>query len=99
MCFRNCGHLGMPSGRPVVVAERVSGRLRNWTPQRPLSAAAFGTAAGVRRVGVRRVNVRTVGRCPDGWCPRRTLPQPVDVRPYRNRSPSWRPLDGCRHCR
>ena len=39
------------------------------------------------------------GRCPDGWCPPQTLPEPVGVHRYRNRSPARRPLDGCRHRR
>jgi len=92
MCFRNCGHLGMPSGRPVVVAEQVSGRLRNWTPQRPLSAAASeprpvsGGSASGGSVSGRLVSAADASPA-------------VGVRRYRNRSPGWRPLDGCRHCR
>ena len=40
------------------------------------------------------------GRCRDGWVSGRlTLPEPVGVHRYRNRSPARRPLDGCRHRR
>jgi hypothetical protein len=50
-------------------------RLRNRTPRTLwLSAAASGTAVGVRTVGVRRVGVRTAGvrrgHCRSLWCPR-----------------------------
>ena len=68
----------------------VSGWLRNRTPRtRWLSAAASGTAVGVR----------TVGWCPDGWVSAADTSAACGVRGYRNRSSGRRPLDGCRHCR
>jgi hypothetical protein len=81
--LRNRGHLTMPSGRlDGVAAERVSGRLQNWTLRQ---------ASAVHRC------VRNHRRCPDSRCPPGTLPQAAGVGGYRNRSPARRPLEGCRH--
>jgi hypothetical protein len=81
-----CGTAATWRCRPdgwTVAAERLSGRLRNWTLQ----------ASAVHRC------VRNRGRGPDGSCPPRTLPQSAGVGCYRNRSPARRSLDGCRHRR
>jgi len=70
--------LGSRTPRPL--SRELSNRTRRtlW-----LSAAASGTAVGVRTVGVHRGH----------------LPQPAGVNRYRKRSSCPRPLDGCRHRR
>jgi hypothetical protein len=83
LCVRTAATI-QPSGRHrQVAAERVSGRLRNWTLQ----------ASAVHRC------VRNHSRCPDGQCPPATPPSSVGVRGYRKRSPGRRPLVGRSHRR
>jgi hypothetical protein len=82
-CFRTAATWRCRPDGWMVAAERMSGRVRNWTLQ----------ASAVHRC------FRNRRRCPDGRCPPGTLPSSAGVRCYRKRSPGRRPLVGCRHRR
>ena len=79
--------LPQPAGQPDTAAGV-------WAAAEPDTADAVAVRCCFRNCGR-----CPESRCPDGRCPPWTLPQPVGVRGYRNRSSGRRSLDGGSHRR